>query len=144
MNFDKLDKAIDWAIAEDAKAKRGEVSLWRQAHWAAKVPEVDCGTACCIAGNLVAAEGGKFVAFVTDEFYDIEKDAYIEAEITCRAVDRAGVEHDVDEWATEILGTDYAWPIFEAENKIEDIKRIRDSWAVREGVPTRFKNEESN
>lgn len=138
-NFSKLDAAIDWAIEEDAKAKRGEVSLWDQRYWASQSP-VDCGTACCLAGNIVSREGGKFAGFYEGELWDEGADMWVTVLVSWKAVDGEGRWHEIDEWATEILETtQYVYSIFGAENTIDDIKSIRDDWAEDEGVPTRWR-----
>lgn len=122
LNFERLDRAIDWAIAEDAKRQAGGNSLWNQEHWALQTP---CGTNYCLAGNIVVHAG--------------YSPKFTEGVSTALALAPEGGLEDIEAAALELLGGGYeVGYIFSSDNDIEAIKRYRDYFARRECVPTRF------
>lgn len=60
-NTTELDALLAWAEQEHAKSLLGVPSEWDQSTWARKEKNVDCGTACCLAGKAVARAGGLFI-----------------------------------------------------------------------------------
>lgn len=135
-NLKRLDDAIDWAIAEDAK---GKDSRWNQGIWAG---ETACGTACCLAGNIVIEAGFKPVFKV----YNYLPNGLLSSASTIE--DAQGNELDVARVAFVELGLDFDLrfddlgsavdQMFSGDNDLLAIKQIRDYIAVLVGEPTRF------
>lgn len=148
IDFERIDALIAWAQREYEKSLQGLPSEWDQTNWV--VPEQDrddavegCGTACCMAGKVGLDDG--VLKFVNDDgevvptYQTIFADPYwLEPQ-----------EHPmpVASYAARVLGlgefgNSYSIPLFEAHNKLGDLKRIRDNYAVRAGEPERYPHEE--
>jgi hypothetical protein len=88
-------------------------------------PELDCGSAFCIAGATVARAGA--VTPVWENGFDWETDEYGWVVRWVR-LEGSDNRHYIGEYAAELLGLDEytADALFEPSNTMDDIDRIRD------------------
>ena len=116
-----LDGLLAWAEAEHEKQLKGLPSEWDQGHWAISRPDgtpiaASCATACCLAGKVVASQGGRFL---------LESD-YGDYQIATTAELPSGRVVDVEDFARDHLGLTYeqAAALFDGDNTITDVRRI--------------------
>jgi hypothetical protein len=100
-----LRKHMDWVLEQAQLENNGE---WEQRAWAMKI---DCGTARCIAGNVVAMDGGEF--------------RFNEVGMTDYAIIDGG-PRTIRDYAQKRLGltNEQASHLFMCDNTVEDIVRI--------------------
>lgn len=146
---DAIQFAIDEHVATATNKDRPDLALtWDQTHWAKGfitdevLPYDDgsrdtfrvvCATACCVAGNVVAQAGDKFV--VTETFgYPLTAGRSTMAEV---CVDRQGVHHEVSTRAIALLGVDATnedgEDLFDGDNDIHEVIRIAQDIAEENG-----------
>ena len=113
-NFEKLDAAITYGVQHPEEF---DMSEWLRIS--------ACGTTACLAGTAALLEGWK----PTLEAGEWGTWAIVE--------DREGNARDVDDVAMEILGlTPGQYPVFLAGD-IDEVIKMRNAWAEKEGVPER-------
>lgn len=116
MNLEKLDEAI--AYIEEHPER------WGQRDWFYR-GDGGCGTAACLAGTIALLDGWQPTSWCPK---------WDGGESSGSAV-KDGVEDYVENIATAILGIRPApgpdlHPLFEVENTLDDIKRVRDELAA--------------
>lgn len=162
LNIELLRQAVAWAEEEAAK----ENGSWNQDSWAQgevgkqKLKDEDgdewlrvkvsCGSSYCVAGNICAMQGDRFVVEsdkywngdpyyepgdVVDVDYVIPKGSKERIEIQQRALDLLGVSSVIYQ---EGNGDEYDWDtyrdLFDGYNTIEDVREIAEELARRHGM----------
>ena len=119
-NLPLLRKCVEWAEAEAAKTDG--TCAWDQTTWMER--DTACGTTYCIAGYAVAVAGHEVGAEVTM------------CSIGCCAEIKVNGEPAswVETGAT-LLGLDYstALRLFDADNRIDDVRIVAEGIAERAG-----------
>lgn len=133
VRFDLIDAKIAWAESENEKPI-GDC-LWNQAEWAQNTA---CGTARCIAGDTVIEVYG------IGALRDIIGGRGPEAVYDIKTVETEQGLETISDAATRILGIrkfesfdDYP-EMFDPDNNLADLKRIRDAYARAEGYPEKY------
>lgn len=158
--FERLVSAVQWAVDDFLREQGtlpdpalGSGPHWDQGVWSrgrvvdsVQVPggemKVVCGTSFCLAGNIAAEAGDKFVVEPDRSLLDsddIVADTCLTAEgrlmmVMERAKQLLGIEYDVvPEDALE--GEDGSTWLFDSENDIEHLVRLADIIAEQHGHP---------
>lgn len=150
MNIDRLNKAVQFAIDEHVLAAKGLESssalTWGQQHWGrgdltneviesegGRDVRVVCASSCCIAGNVIAQAGDKFVV-------DAEAYARIAPGQTISAdncVTKDGILYEVPRRAMVLLDVDDVntdeGDLFDGDSEIWDVIRMAQALAVEHG-----------
>jgi hypothetical protein len=128
--FKRLEKAVRWAVEENAKTKRSDLT-WDQEEWfagaldgKAKVEgyhyvDVTCGSTCCIAGNVVVEAGDRFI--VPDHFTERYEQGDMVTVEMCLTKKRE--VYSVETRAEHLLGitpSQARW-LFDGDNDIESV-----------------------
>lgn len=145
-DLERIDRLIAWAEVEYEKMLAGLKSEWDQGDWVHELwadPDGEnddftvCGTACCMAGR-VGLEDGVLINLTPDTIFTEERELLGGGRIIQQA--------PVARYARNVLGiVRDDWRIgdlFAGENKIGDLKRIRDNIAESVRQPRLWSEEE--
>lgn len=123
----RLVELAAWAASEDAKRQLGLPSEWDQSGWLTRRADLDCGTACCIAGKVTLEDGGVPVMHLgagswTDRWLTDVREGTSATYVQFPSGRRVTAE----DYAQEALGlTDrQAMLLFNGDNELDDIIRV--------------------
>lgn len=149
--FEKMQAAIQWAVDEDRGSS--EHLRWQQRTWVTgritdKVDNLDpdigmsglygmtvfrhevCATSCCVAGNVVLANGDKFLTW-TDSPYSYERGQIAVTWCT----DENGERHTISQRARDLMGitAPEAERLFDGTNDVATLVRRGENIAAHYG-----------
>lgn len=131
--FDRLQTAVQWAVDEARRTDLDQRWLTHdQGKWGYGTVEnrepikakyglapitmrAVCPSACCLAGNIVLAEGDTFVV-PTYSSHSVGEEVNVDY-----CVDTKGTVYKIEDRALDLIGMEYDQQMFDSEQDIDDL-----------------------